>query len=118
VKNFGDLASTLADLATSLCASSVRVTKRVDEDGRRQLRRPGRRWTFTGDLEVSSGSYDWRQPAGSTKQRHVTVTNDNPTAMFEWDPQNAGASATFTFSESARLGYRFVTRLRRPGRHA
>jgi uncharacterized repeat protein (TIGR01451 family) len=110
VKNFGDLADTLADLATSLCASSVRVTKRVDEDGDGSYDDPAGGWTFAGALEMSSGSYDWRQPAGSTTsgQRRVTVTDDNPTAMFEWDPHNAAASATFTFSESARLGYRFV----------
>ena len=110
VKNFGDLAGTLADLATSLCASSVRVTKRVDEDGDGSYAEAAGGWTFTGGLGMSSGSYEWRQPTGSTTpgQRHVTVTDDNPTAMFEWDPQNAAASATFTFSENARLGYRFV----------
>ena len=110
VEDFGDLSSTLADLATSLCASSVRVTKRVDEDGDGSYDDAAGGWTFTGEVRMSNGSYDWRQPAGSTTpgQRRVTVTDDNPTGMFEWDPQNAAASATFTFSESARLGYRFV----------
>ncbi|HEY6886909.1 MAG TPA: vWA domain-containing protein, partial [Solirubrobacter sp.] len=110
VANFGDLSKTLADLATSLCASSVRVTKRVDEDGDGSYDDPAGGWTFTGNAAMSTGSYEWRQPAGSSTpgQRKVTVTNDNPTAMFEWDPQNAKASASFTFSEGARLGYRFV----------
>jgi uncharacterized repeat protein (TIGR01451 family) len=106
VDDFGDLADALRSIAVELCEGSVTVTKRVDEgDGNF---RPDPGWSFTVDVEMSTGGYSWLQPAPppSTGPRS-DITNDSGVATFQWSASNATATSTILLSEQVSPGYRF-----------
>ena len=99
---FNALAAALRALATDLCASSVKVTKEVDADRDGAFDDPAGGFTFTGNVEVDPGTYEWRVPGptGGTGERSAPVTALDPKALFAWLPSNAQATSRFTFRET------------------
>jgi uncharacterized repeat protein (TIGR01451 family) len=108
VEEFDELAKALRAIAVELCKASVVVTKLVD--GGDGVYRPASGWQFTASVSMSSGSYEWLQPAPppETGERSQT-TNADGVATFQWQPTNSGATSTVTLTETLQAGYDFVS---------
>ncbi len=105
VQDFANLEAALKDIATSLCKSSVTITKQVDE-GDGQGYKPASGWTFGGSVTVSSPTFTWVQPGppDATNPRSAN-TDANGTATFQWKPSSSGATSSIQITETQKTGY-------------
>ncbi|MEI2702806.1 MAG: hypothetical protein V9E83_10445 [Baekduia sp.] len=102
VTNFSDLETALKNIATELCKSSVTITKQVDNsDGQGYNAANG--WTFTGNVSVNTGTFQWVQPAGLNPQS--AATSGAGTVTFQWKPDTPSALSQVIVSETQQPGY-------------
>lgn len=115
--DFNALATQLATIVTELCASSVNISKLVDEgDGHGPM--PGAGWQFTTNIQIQSGgTYTWVTPLPASPQgARSATTNEKGAATFQWKP-SGNFSSRATIIETLKPGYEFQSvtcELRRP----
>lgn len=106
IDDFDDLPAALRAFAVALCQNSVSVTKLVDEgDG---VYRPDPGWSFTAQVDTSSGDYSWVTPPPAGTGPRTAVTGKDGVATFQWAPTDSRAWSRVTLAEDPRPGYQLV----------
>lgn len=107
-RRFDELEASLASIVSSLCGSSLTITKFVPGPGGRNVEAPG--WHFTTTL---SGDHTWLAPnadagTGPTASLVTSGSNGSINARFNWTVPADHPSLTAHVVETEQAGYRFV----------
>jgi len=104
VQNFEDLEAAIRGVVLDLCSPSLTIRKLAQTAGSADYT-PAQGWDFTTTPTVTSGSFDWVQPAGATGPAQTVPTDSNGYAQFQWEPTDPAASSSAAISEALQSGY-------------
>jgi hypothetical protein len=111
VTSFSGLATTLQQIVTALCQSSVTITKLLDPGTGFYAAASGWQFSASAKFPSPSGSnFTWVLPsAGSGTQSVFGATGSNGTLTFQLKPNTGTGTSSITIYESQQAGYSFVS---------
>lgn len=111
VTSFSGLATSLQQIVTALCQSSVTITKLLDPGTGVYAAASGWQFSASAKFPAPNGTnFSWVLPSvGTGSQSVFGATGTNGTLTFQLKPNAGTGTSTLTIYESQQAGYSFVS---------